>query len=117
MNEYLLPLAVVSAFFAWRLAHGIRLRRVIPRLLTAGATVIDVRTPGEFAGGHAHGSINVPLGDLAGAEIPADRGRWIIVCCASGTRSGIAKGILRRRGFANVINGGTWLNIARSRND
>ncbi|MFC7862689.1 MULTISPECIES: rhodanese-like domain-containing protein [Streptomyces] len=53
-------------------------------------TVIDVRTPGEYAGGHIPGALNIPLDQLDRAlpEIrgAAERGE-VLVVCASGARS------------------------------
>jgi rhodanese-related sulfurtransferase len=114
MNQYVVPLIVVGSYFAWRWAHGIRIRRTTALLVAEGAAVIDVRSPAEFARGHRVGSLNVPLSELANAPLTVDANRWVIVCCASGTRSAIAKGILRKRGFAKVINGGSWMNVAGS---
>ena len=113
MQSYLLPLGVAVALLGWRWVHALRIRRAIAGLRDAGTTVIDVRSPAEFAGGHVAGSLNIPLGSLAAAPLDADAGRWLIVCCASGARSAVAKGILRRRGFSKVVNGGSWGNVAR----
>lgn len=53
-------------------------------------TVIDVRTPGEFAGGHVPGALNIPLDQLDRAlpdiRSAAERAE-ILVVCASGARS------------------------------
>ncbi|MGW0084823.1 rhodanese-like domain-containing protein [Streptomyces sp. NPDC003393] len=53
-------------------------------------TVIDVRTPGEYAGGHLPGALNIPLDQLDRAlpdiRTAARRGE-ILVVCASGARS------------------------------
>ncbi|QES46571.1 transporter [Streptomyces venezuelae] len=53
-------------------------------------TVIDVRTPGEYAAGHLPGALNIPLDQLQRAltdlRHAADRGD-ILVVCASGARS------------------------------
>ncbi|KUN17098.1 transporter [Streptomyces antibioticus] len=53
-------------------------------------TVVDVRTPGEFAGGHVPGAYNIPLDRLDEAasalRAAAARGPLLIVC-ASGARS------------------------------
>lgn len=48
-------------------------------------TVVDVRNPGEFAGGHVPGAINIPLGqfDARLGEVEGDL--WLI--CRSGARS------------------------------
>ncbi len=114
MDQYLVPVVIVGAYLLWRSVHAIRVRRTVARLLAEGAAVIDVRSPAEFARGHRPGSINIPLAELANAAPAIDATRSVIVCCASGTRSAVAKGILRRRGFQKVINGGSWLNVANS---
>lgn len=77
-------------------------------IVDEGAFLVDVRTPGEFAGGHVKGSVNIPL-DRITAEIAKFKNKKnIIVFCRSGNRSGQAKTILEQQGITNVINGGTW---------
>ena len=74
-------------------------------------TIIDVRTPGEFMSGHVQGSINIPL-----QEVPAlvqeisEMKQPIILCCASGNRSGQATMFLRQHGI-DCSNGGSWLDV------
>jgi rhodanese-related sulfurtransferase len=41
-----------------------RARCQIPGLLQAGAQIVDMRSPNEFAAGHASRSLNIPLSDL-----------------------------------------------------
>jgi len=41
------------------------------------------------------------------------KARPLIVCCASGTRSGIAVRVLKSAGFLDVINAGPWTNISK----
>ena len=113
MDAYLLPACLVVAFFGWRWIASARGRRAISQLQSTGATIIDVRSPAEFRGGHVEGSLNIPLTELGDATLNVGPEAWLIVCCASGTRSAIAKRILRRRGFGNVVNGGSWSNVAR----
>ncbi len=74
--------------------------------------IIDVRTPGEFQGGHVAGSINMPLGELHLHidEIKALQGKDIILCCASGMRSAQATAFLKGQGIA-CTNGGSWLSV------
>ncbi len=72
---------------------------------------MDVRSPGEFAGGHAEGSVNIPLQELEQRIKELDPSRWVIVCCASGTRSAMARRRLRARGFERVLNAGSWRNV------
>ena len=38
----------------------------IEKMILDGATVVDVRTTGEFMGGNAPGSINIPLDEVTG---------------------------------------------------
>ncbi|SDI58066.1 rhodanese-like domain-containing protein [Mucilaginibacter sp. P25] len=82
-------------------------------LIKDGAFLVDVRTPGEFAGGHAKGSVNIPLDQLPQQLSRLRNKKSIIVCCQSGGRSGQAKGILEKNGITNVINGGNWNNVAQ----
>ena len=74
-------------------------------------TIIDVRSYGEFMGGHVAGSINIPLQDLPQHldEIKS-MPQPIILCCASGNRSGQAMMFLRDQGI-NCENGGSWLSV------
>lgn len=74
-------------------------------------TVIDVRTREEFAGGHVAGSINIPLGELPGrvAEIK-NMPQPLVLCCASGGRSGQAAAFLKMQGV-DCQNGGSWLSV------
>lgn len=77
------------------------------------ATIIDVRTPGEFAMGRVEGSINIPLNEVPNRvdEFQAIDGD-IILCCASGNRSGQATMYLQQQGLTNVYNGGGWQMVA-----
>lgn len=112
LADYLLP-ALLLAFVAWRLVSSLLARRRIPLLLQEGAQVVDVRTPGEFAAGHAPVSQNIPLQELGQGTRDLDRNRWVIVCCASGARSGMARRMLHKQGFARVLNAGSWRNLPR----
>jgi phage shock protein E len=73
------------------------------RLVDEGALLLDVRTPGEFAGGHLPGAVNIPVDELQAElrQLP-DPGRVIVVYCRSGMRSSRATGLLRRAGFQTV---------------
>ena len=80
-------------------------------LIEQGAFLVDVREPGEFAGGTAKGAVNIPLGLVATQLAKFKEKENIIVFCRSGNRSGQAKIILEQNGFKNVVNGGTWENV------
>ena len=86
--------------------------------LSARAVVLDVRTVGEFAGGHIAGAVNVPVGELSDriGELEAWRGQEIAIICQSGGRSSRAAATLASRGFtvANVLGGmGAWRSEGR----
>ncbi|HXY22935.1 MAG TPA: rhodanese-like domain-containing protein [Burkholderiaceae bacterium] len=106
-SDYLLPAALV-AFVAWRAISSWYVRRKIPELLREGAQIVDVRTPAEYAAGHPCPSRNIPLGELGDRFKELNPERWVIVCCASGSRSAIARRLLRRHGFVRVFNAGSW---------
>ena len=60
-------------------------------------TILDVRTPGEFASGHAPGALHIPVGELRSrvAEVPAGP---VLIVCRSGRRAKNAALILMRSG-------------------
>jgi len=74
-------------------------------------SIVDVRTIGEFQGGHVSGSTNIPLSEIPNriAEFKAMESP-IILCCASGNRSGQAIYYLSAQGI-ECLNGGSWLDV------
>lgn len=76
-----------------------------------GAQIIDVRTVGEFRSGHIQGAKNIPLQELRDRVGSLNKNATIILCCASGARSGSATRILKNEGFENVHNGGGWMSL------
>jgi rhodanese-related sulfurtransferase len=84
------------------------------QLLTQGGVIVDVRSRGEYAGGHVKGSINLPL-DQLGDQLKKfkSKDQAIITCCASGMRSASAKSFLKAQGFTNVHNGGSWASLRK----
>ena len=72
-----------------------------------GDTVIDVRTPSEYASGHIAGAINIPIETLpTGADALPDG--QILTACGSGGRAGRAANLLLLSGrTAFSIEGGT----------
>lgn len=81
-------------------------------LIKSGAIIIDVRSREEFSGGHVPGSINMPLQEIPSRlnEIKAFQPP-VVLCCASGNRSGQAEYYLREQGLKNVRNGGSWFDV------
>lgn len=83
-------------------------------LMAKGALIIDVRSPGEFSGGHIKGSQNIPVDKISNhADKLKKTGKPIITCCASGMRSGVAAGVLKQNGI-EAYNGGAW-NLLRNK--
>jgi len=80
-------------------------------LVAKGAIILDVRTKGEFSGGHLEKAINMPLDTVATKCSKFKKEQVIITCCASGMRSANARQILRSKGYENVYNGGGWRNL------
>lgn len=74
-------------------------------------TVIDVRTHTEFSGGHVANSINIPLQEIQQRTDEIKKlSQPIILCCASGNRSGQAVAFLKSIGIS-CENGGSWLDV------
>ena len=63
------------------------------------ALLLDVREPGEYAGGHVAGAVNIPLSQLRQrrTELPKDRDVWIY--CGVGQRAYYAVRFLRQDGY------------------
>lgn len=78
----------------------------------AGAYVVDVREPYEYAMGHLPGAVNIPLGRFVNHVGQLPKGRKILLACASGNRSSQAAAYLVGQGFAKELvgnlEGGTY---------
>lgn len=74
-------------------------------------SILDVRSHAEFQGGHVANSINIPINEITMRmdeikQLPTP----LILCCASGARSGQASSYLSSIGI-ECINAGSWLNV------
>ncbi len=67
-------------------------------------TVLDVRSPEEFASGHVPGAINIPHDEIANrlSEIPTGKDQSILLYCRSGRRAGQAEEILTGAGYSDL---------------
>jgi hydroxyacylglutathione hydrolase len=77
--------------------------------------VLDVRTDGEWTGGHIDGATHVPVGVVANRTGDLPRDRDIALICGSGYRSTIAASLLKKAGLSrltNVLGGMTAWNAA-----
>lgn len=76
------------------------------------ATIIDVRTPGEYMFGNVVGSKNIPLNEVPHrVEEFKNMSKPIVVCCQSGARSGQAAAFLKAQGIDEIYNGGGWMQV------
>lgn len=84
----------------------------IEAIKSGNARIIDVRSPMEFQAGHVVTSENIPLQDIPlRIEELRQEPRTLILCCASGNRSGQATAFLRSQGIENAVNGGSWYDV------
>ena len=109
--------AAVAAVAAWlvlkRFIGGKASMSIVKQKIEAGASIVDVRSPEEFRDGGYPGAVNIPLHllDARMAEIPKDRP--VVLYCASGARSGMAARVLKKAGYADVINAGGLYDMPR----
>jgi rhodanese-related sulfurtransferase len=68
------------------------------RRVEAGALLLDVRTPDEWAAGHAPDSLWIPMGELTARQDEVPHGRDVVVICRSGARSARVTGALGAAG-------------------
>lgn len=83
-------------------------------LIADGASMIDVRTAEEFEAGHLDGAINLDVQEADFEERVAElpREASYVVYCASGRRATGAVETMLELGFADVVNGGGYTDLA-----
>lgn len=102
------PLMALALWLGYKWWNSRRVRALLPALRQSGATLVDVRSLAEFEAAHAPGTVNIPLPELSRRLDEIPRSAPVVLACASGTRSGMARLMLRRHGYHNVYNIGTW---------
>lgn len=102
------PLVLIVAWFVYKIWAARRVRAKLPELRRSGAVLVDVRSAQEFASAHAPGTINIPLPELSVRRDEIPKNVPVVLCCASGSRSGMARMLLRWHGFKLVYNIGAW---------
>ncbi|GGO72065.1 hypothetical protein GCM10012276_14530 [Nocardioides deserti] len=82
----------------------------IQRLMEGHATVVDVRSPEEYAAGHVEGALNIDLAadDFRERVDELPRDTYYVVYCASGSRASRAVAVMRSLDFGSVVNGGGY---------
>jgi rhodanese-related sulfurtransferase len=114
MNDTIIYiLTALVAFIAYKKYAYYQVLKLVPSLLAQGGQIVDVRSAAEFICAHKEGSINIPLDSLSSRVSELDDTKPIIVCCASGSRSGMARRTFIAKGFKNVHNAGTWSSLLK----
>lgn len=80
----------------------------IVEVIKSGATLLDVRTQGEFRGGSLPKAINIPVSEIGSNLQKLKKNDSIVVFCRSGMRSRQAQSILKNAGFEKVYNAGSF---------
>jgi phage shock protein E len=77
------------------------------KLIAEGATLVDVRSHDEFAGGSLPGAIHVPH-EQAATRLDAfgAKDQPVVLFCAAGGRAGRVKKLLESKGWTHVHNAG-----------
>jgi rhodanese-related sulfurtransferase len=101
--------AVVAVIFMMKKFGQISTKDALEKLKN-GALVIDVRSLGEFTSGHLAKAINIPLDEIETAlpKRVKDKNQVLLLHCASGMRSGVAKNKLNDMGYTNAFNLGSY---------
>jgi rhodanese-related sulfurtransferase len=79
------------------------------QMIEQGVTVVDVRTPAEFGGGHIPQAQHVPLDSILARPREVLKGDNLIFVCQVGQRSALAAEMAAAVGFKTLYNleGGT----------
>jgi len=101
--------AIVAVIFMMKQSGQISAKDALDKLRN-GALVIDVRSAGEFSSGHLAKAINIPLDEIKTAlpKRVTDKKQALLLHCASGMRSGMAKSKLIGMGYTNAFNLGSY---------
>lgn len=78
----------------------------LQKMISNGATVVDVRSPQEYDEGHISNAISIPEYELrfrCGKELP-NKEKMIVVYCSTGHRSKKAQKELVKMGYKQVYN-------------
>jgi phage shock protein E len=100
---------VIAAFLIFKQVNAVK-PETAREWLKKGATVIDVRSEAEFQEKHLPGTINIPLDRLSDeiARVAPNKEQPLLLHCLSGTRSGAGEATLKKMGYRNVFNLGSY---------
>jgi phage shock protein E len=84
-------------------------------LIDHGAIIIDVRSEREYLSGHLPGTVNMPLDRIPDEikSVAPDQTTPVLLYCLSGTRSDMARKLLRQMGYSQAYNLGSFTRARR----
>ena len=100
---------VIAAFLIFKQVNAVK-PETAREWLKKGATVIDVRSEVEFQEKHLPGTINIPLDRLGDeiAQVAPNKEQPLLLHCLSGSRSAAGEAALKKMGYRNVLNLGSY---------
>ena len=100
---------VIAAFLIFKQVNAVK-PETAREWLKKGATVIDVRSEVEFQEKHLPGTINIPLDRLGDeiARVAPNKVQPLLLHCLSGSRSAAGEAALKKMGYRNVLNLGSY---------
>jgi len=112
--KWVIVAAIIVAFFLLRRTQLIGVEQA-QRYLAEGAKVIDVRSEEEYRRAHVPGAINLPLDSIQetiGKHVP-NKDQPVLLHCAGGVRSGMARKTLKGLGYTKAFNLGSYGRAAK----
>jgi len=106
-NRFLVAIASLFFVACHSNAQNIDANVFEQKLNAGGAQVLDVRTAGEFIGGHLKNVLQADWTDreqFVERTKHLDKNKTLLIYCASGIRSAQAAAFLKQEGFREVIN-------------
>lgn len=90
-------------------------REAAKQIISDGGVVIDVRSSGEFKSGHYKGAYSIDHGSIVQGvkKHKIKKDTPIILYCASGSRSSVARNALLSQGYTLVYNAGNLAKLKR----
>lgn len=115
MDIYVLLIIIVIYFVVKPLILNDLNAEKVKKKIEEGAVIIDVRTDGEYEASHLGSTVHIPLSDLKGRieGTISGKDKTILLHCRSGSRSFAAKRVLKRMGYNNVYNLGSFRRAKR----
>lgn len=115
MKNFVLIIVVMAAvLMVKRLLMRFAPKAEIQQKIQAGATVLDVRTDEEFHQGHHPKAKLIPVQELSTrmSEL-GDKSKPVVIYCRTGSRAAMARHMLCKAGFTDVVNAGTLARVSQ----